>query len=107
MAAWGNLYCTVDVGTAVAMERTFGATSKRLPEWLISPRKCDFVPKNKQKLRSDYMIVEITHMRLTGFLRNRIVMGTLMSLSRLISDPGNNVLLSWGNPLAPGTWTKS
>jgi hypothetical protein len=59
-----NFYCMTDVyvGTAVVME-DLGANSKRLPEWLITPntmRKCDFSPENKQKLRPDCMIVEIT-----------------------------------------------
>jgi hypothetical protein len=46
----GNFYCTADVGTAAVMEE-LGATSKRLPEWLITPNKmqrCEFPPENKQ-----------------------------------------------------------
>jgi hypothetical protein len=43
-------YCTADVGTTVVMEE-LGATSKRLPEWLITPdtmQKCDFLPKTNK-----------------------------------------------------------
>jgi hypothetical protein len=48
----GNFYCTADVGTAVAMDE-LRATSKRLPEWLITPntmQKCEFSPENKKKI---------------------------------------------------------
>jgi hypothetical protein len=61
------------VGTAVAME-ALGAQSKRLPEWLITPntmQKCDFSPENKQKLRPDCMIVEITNDEIDRALKKR------------------------------------
>jgi hypothetical protein len=41
----GNFYCTVDVGTAVAMEELL-ATFYRLPEWLM--QKYDFSPETNK-----------------------------------------------------------
>jgi hypothetical protein len=79
----GNFYCTADVETAVVMEE-LGADSKRLPEWLITPdtmQKCDFSPENKQKLRPDCMIVEITH-ELTGLWRKGLEMEKIMFQAR-------------------------
>jgi hypothetical protein len=68
-----NFYCTADVGTAVVMEE-LEANSKRIPEWLITPnamQKFDFSPENKQKLRPDCMIVEITNDEIDRVLKKR------------------------------------
>jgi hypothetical protein len=75
----GNFYCMADVGTAVVMEE-LGANSRRLPEWLITPntmQNCVFSSENKQKLRPDCMIVEITHEEIDRALKTGLEMETI------------------------------
>jgi hypothetical protein len=67
----GKFYCMADVGMAVAMTE-LGASSIRLPEWLIAPntmQKCDLLPENEQKLRPDCMILEFTQEEIKGALK--------------------------------------
>jgi hypothetical protein len=103
----GNFYCTADVGTAVAIEE-LGAKSKSLPEWLIKPntmQKCDFSPENKQKLRPDCMIPEITNDDVDRAPKKQTRNGETNIPTQV--DPGRYGLLSWDTPLTPDTWTKS
>jgi hypothetical protein len=55
-----------------------GAKSKRIPEWLLTPntmQKCNFSPENKQNLRPDCMIVEITNDEIDMALKKRTLIG--------------------------------
>jgi hypothetical protein len=94
----GNFYCTADVGTAVAME-ALGAQSKRLPEWLITPntmQKCDFFPENKQKVRPDCMIVDITNNEIDGALKKRTRNGDINIPTQINSRPRKIWLVELG-----------
>ena len=66
----GNYYCTADVGTAEAM-LDLGATSKRLPDWLLTPetmQKAKFSPQPlalliipwRQAGRPAYLTIRLT-----------------------------------------------
>jgi len=105
----GNFYWTADVGTAVAMEEV-GADSKRLPTWLVTPdtmQNCDFSPDNKQKLRPDCMIVEITQIEIERAFKKRKRNGDATVPTQTIADPGRSGSLSWGTPPTLGIWRRS
>jgi hypothetical protein len=94
----GNFYCTADVGTAMAME-AFGAQSKSLPGWLITPytmQKCDFSPENKQKLRPDCIIVVITNDEIDRTLKKRNRNGNTNIPTRINGRPRKIWLIELG-----------
>jgi hypothetical protein len=96
----GNFYCTADMGTATVMEE-FGATSKRLPEWLITPntmQTCKFSPENKQKLRPGCMIVEITHDEIDRALNKRTRNGDTIVPAQINGRPRKIWLMELGYP---------
>jgi hypothetical protein len=105
----GNFYCTADVGTAAVMEELV-ANSNRLPEWLITPntmQKCEFSPENKEKLRPDCMIVEITHDEIDRALKKRTRDRDTVVPTQINGRPRKIRLIELGYSSTPGTWTRS